>query len=67
MKLELEYALRKKDYFWVKIRLRQHKESVLNDDPNLPQQMRPRGETFYIKFKEKQELEAQANYHCSRL
>jgi len=42
METELNYALHKKDYFWVKIRLRQHKESVLEDDPNLPEEMRPR-------------------------
>ena len=37
METELDYALHKKDYFWVKIRLRHHKESVLDDDPNLPE------------------------------
>jgi hypothetical protein len=50
METELEYALHKKDYFWIKIRLRQHKESVLNDDPNLPEQMRPKAEALYHKF-----------------
>jgi hypothetical protein len=50
MELELGYALFKKDYFWVKIRLRQHKESVLEDDPNLPETLRSRGEAIYEKF-----------------
>lgn len=47
---ELEYALHGKDYAWVKIRLRQHKESLLEDDPNLPKQMRPRAESICEKF-----------------
>lgn len=50
MELELEYALFRKDYFWVKMRLRQHKESVLENDPNLPETLRSRGETIYAKF-----------------
>jgi len=50
METELNYALNKRDYFWVKIRLRQHKESVLDDDPNLPEEMRPRAETILEKF-----------------
>jgi hypothetical protein len=50
MELELEYALFKKDYFWVKARLKQHKESVLEDDPNLPESLRPRGEEIFRKF-----------------
>jgi len=50
MELELEYALFKKDYFWVKFRLKQHKESVLEDDPNLPESLRPRGEEIFHKF-----------------
>lgn len=50
MELELEYALFKKDYFWVKVRLRQHKESVLEDDPNLPESLRPKGEEIFHKF-----------------
>lgn len=37
--------------FWVKIRLRQHKESVLDNDPNLPEEMRPRAETIFEKFR----------------
>lgn len=51
MQTELNYALYKRDYFWVKIRLRQHKESVLDDDPNLPEEMRPRAEKLYEKFR----------------
>jgi hypothetical protein len=50
MELELEYALFKKDYFWVKFRLKQHKESVLEDDPNLPESLMPRGEEIFHKF-----------------
>jgi DNA-binding transcriptional regulator PaaX len=51
METELNYALNKKDYFWVKIRLRHHKESVLDDDPNLPEEMRPRAEALYERFR----------------
>ena len=50
MELELEYALFKKDYYWVKVRLKQHKESVLEDDPNLPESLRLRGEEIFHKF-----------------
>jgi hypothetical protein len=50
MELELEYAMFKKDYYWAKFRLRRHKESVLEDDPNLPQQLRPQGEEIFCKF-----------------
>lgn len=50
MELELEYALFKKDYFWVKFRLKQHKESVLENDPNLPESLRPKGEEIFRKF-----------------
>ncbi len=50
MELELEYALFKKDYFWIKVRLKHHKESVLEDDPNLPESLRPRGEEILHKF-----------------
>ena len=31
-------------------KIRQHKESVLEDDPNLPEQMKPRAESIYEKF-----------------
>ncbi len=50
METEFTYALFKKDYFWVKIRLRQYKESVLDNDPNLPEEMRPRAKTVFEKF-----------------
>ena len=50
MQTELDYALYKRDYFWVKIRLRQYKESVL-DDPNLPREMRSRAEKLFEKFR----------------
>jgi hypothetical protein len=50
MELELEYAMYKKDYYWAKFRLRGHRESVLEDDPNLPEQLRPRGEEILRKF-----------------
>jgi len=48
---ELEYALYKKDFAWVKNRLRQHKESVLEGDPNLPEEMKPRAEAIFKKFR----------------
>jgi len=51
METELDYALRRKDSFWVKVRLRHHKESVLDDDPNLPERLRPRAEELYEKFR----------------
>jgi len=51
METELDYALHRKDSFWVKIRLRHHKESVLEDDPNLPERLRPRAEELYDKFR----------------
>jgi hypothetical protein len=51
MELELEYAMFKKDYFMAKVRLKQHKDSVLNDDPNLPERLRPRAEEIFRKFK----------------
>jgi len=51
MEAELNYALRKRDYFRVKVRLRQYKESVLDDDPNLPVEMRPRAEALFEKFR----------------
>jgi len=51
MESELEYALRKKDSFWIKIRLRHHRESALEDDPNFPEEMRPRAQALYEKFR----------------
>jgi hypothetical protein len=51
METELKYALYKGDTYWAKIRLRQHKESVLDDDPNLPEKLRPRAEEIYEKYR----------------
>ena len=50
METELKYALYKSDTYWARIRLRQHKESVLDDDPNLPEELRPRAEEIYEKY-----------------
>jgi len=46
---EMNYALKKKDYSFVKLRLRDHKK-VLFDDPNLPSELRPIVQAFYEKF-----------------
>lgn len=46
---EMDYAVKKKDYAWMKIRLRAHKK-VLHDDPNLPDEMRLVAQTIYDKF-----------------
>jgi len=51
METELKYALHKRDTYWMKIRLRQHKESVLDDDPNLPEELRPRAEEICGKYR----------------
>jgi hypothetical protein len=51
METELKYALYKGDTFWAKVRLKQHKESVLDDDPNLPEELRPRAEEIYEKYR----------------
>jgi hypothetical protein len=51
METELKYALHRGDTFWAKIRLRQHKESVLKDDPNLPEELRPRAKEIYDKYR----------------
>lgn len=50
METELTYALYKKDYFWIKVRLRQYKESVLDNDPNLPNELEPKAEALFNKF-----------------
>jgi hypothetical protein len=50
MEQELNYAPLKKDTFYAKIRLRQHKESVLDDDPNLPEELRPKAEEILEKY-----------------
>lgn len=47
--LELKYAVSKKDYAWMKIRLRAHKK-VLQDDPNLPKALKPVAQALYDKF-----------------
>jgi len=51
MELEMDYALKKKDYSWLKLRLRHHK-LVLYDDPNLPESMKSHAQEIYDKFKE---------------
>lgn len=51
METELKYALYKRDTYWAKIRLRQHKESVIDDDPNLPEELRPRAEEMYKRYR----------------
>ncbi len=50
METELSYALQKGDTFWAKFRLKQHKTSVLDDDPNLPEELRPRAEEILKRF-----------------
>jgi len=45
MELELKCAMFKKDYSWLIFRLEQHK-CVLEDDPNMPESLRPRGEAI---------------------
>nr|ADQ54421.1 GNAT family acetyltransferase [uncultured marine crenarchaeote E37-7F] len=49
---EMDYALKKKDYAWVKRRLRDHR-NVLFDDPNLPEKMKPIAQRIYDKFSRK--------------
>lgn len=50
MELELNYALLKKDYSWIRMRLEQHKTSVLEDDPHLPEELKPRGNAILERF-----------------
>jgi len=50
MELELDYALLKKDYSWIRKRLEVHKTSVLEDDPNLPEELRPLGNAIFERF-----------------
>ena len=50
MEIELKYALYKGDTFWVRIRLKMFKESE-DDDPNLPEELRPRVEEMYEKYR----------------
>lgn len=51
METELKYALSKGDTYWVKMRLKGFKDSVLDDDPNLPEKLRPRAEEIYEKYR----------------
>ena len=51
METELNYALLKGDTFWANLRLNQHKTSVFDDDPNLPQEMRPRAEEILKNYR----------------
>jgi hypothetical protein len=46
---EMNFALNKNDYYWVKLRLRHHK-GVLYDDPNLPDELRTVAQSIYDKF-----------------
>lgn len=51
METELNYALSKGDTFWAKFRLNQHKTGVLEDDPNLPEEMRRGAEEMLKKYR----------------
>jgi hypothetical protein len=51
MEIELKYALHKHDTYWTKIRLRQYKEDIVDDDPNLPEELRPRAKEIYEKYR----------------
>jgi hypothetical protein len=46
---ELEYALRMKDYAWVKSRIGLQK-IVLENDPHLPEEMKPKAKAILEKF-----------------
>jgi hypothetical protein len=50
LETEFRYALSKHYAHWVKSRLSQHKDSVIDDDPNLPAALRPRGEELYETY-----------------
>jgi hypothetical protein len=50
LETELKYALYKGDTYWVKFRLKLFKESEA-DDPNLPEELRPRVEEIYEKYR----------------
>lgn len=50
MELELNYALHKKNYPWIRKRLEVHKTSVLEDDPHLPEELRPKGNAIFERF-----------------
>jgi hypothetical protein len=47
---ELSYALYKGDTYWARWRLHTHKTSVLDSDPNLPEEMRPQAEEIFKRF-----------------
>jgi hypothetical protein len=51
METELKYALSKGDTYWMRMRLKMHKDSVLDDDPNLPEELRPKAEEIYEKYR----------------
>jgi hypothetical protein len=51
METELNYALLMGDTFWARFRLNQHKTSVLDGDPNLPKEMRPKAEEILKKYR----------------
>ncbi|MBX5326214.1 MAG: hypothetical protein ACQXXH_04065 [Candidatus Bathyarchaeia archaeon] len=50
MEKELDYALLRKDYSWIKTRLKHH-NLVMTDDPNLPEEMMPRAKVLMEKFR----------------
>jgi hypothetical protein len=50
METELSYALQKGDTYWARWRLKTHKTSVLDDDPNLPEELRPRAQEIFKRF-----------------
>jgi hypothetical protein len=52
METELKYALYRRDTFWAKVRLREHKESVVDDDPNLPEELRLKAKEIYEKYRQ---------------
>jgi hypothetical protein len=52
MEQEFNYALFKKNISWIKTRLQQHKTSVLENDPHLPEELRPKAEEILAKFSE---------------
>lgn len=47
---ELDYALLKREYSWIRTRLKQHK-LVLTDDPRLPEKLKPRGNAILKRFR----------------
>jgi len=51
---EMSYVLKKEDYSWVKLRLGHHKK-VLDDDPNLPEHLRPVAQDIYDRFLNREE------------